>query len=54
MGDLIGTEVAGKPVLRHGSNTPGTVSWQIDSGAAQDVSDGVSPTASSTVNMQSA
>lgn len=39
--DLIGTTVRDKPVLPHGDNTPGTVRWQLDSGLAQDVSDGV-------------
>lgn len=39
--DLIGTQVAGKSVLPYGANTPGTVTWQIDAGWAQDVSDGI-------------
>jgi serralysin len=39
--DLVGTEVNGKIVLPEGTNTPGTVSWQLDSGLAQDVSDGI-------------
>ena len=39
--DLTGTTVNDKPVLAEGANTPGTVSWQIDAGWAQDVSDGV-------------
>jgi hypothetical protein len=39
--DLVGTEVRDKPVLPEGGNVPGTVSWQIDAGWAQDVSDGV-------------
>ena len=41
IGDLVGTTVNDKPVLPEGANTPGTVSWQIDAGWAQDVSDGV-------------
>jgi serralysin len=39
--DLVGTDVNGKPVLPEGANTPGTVSWQLDSGWSQDISDGV-------------
>ena len=39
--DLVGTEVNHKDVLPEGANTPGTVSWQIDAGVAQDVSDGI-------------
>lgn len=39
--DLVGTEVNGKPVLPEGYNVPGTVTWQIDSGWSQDVSDGI-------------
>lgn len=39
--DLVGSTVNGKPVLPEGTNTPGTVSWHIDSGWAQDVSDGI-------------
>jgi Ca2+-binding RTX toxin-like protein len=41
IGDLVGTTVNDKPVLPEGANSPGTVSWQIDAGWAQDVSDGV-------------
>ncbi|MEO6358976.1 MAG: M10 family metallopeptidase [Sphingomicrobium sp.] len=41
VGDLVGTTVNGKPVLPEGGNVPGTVSWQIDAGWAQDVSDGI-------------
>ncbi len=39
--DLVGTTVNDKPVLPEGANVPGTVSWQLDAGWAQDVSDGV-------------
>ena len=40
--DLVGTEVNGKPVFPEGANVPGTVSWQLDSGATLDVgADGV-------------
>lgn len=39
--DLVGDEIRGIPVLPHGANVPGTVSWQIDAGWAQDISDGV-------------
>jgi len=39
--DLIGTEIRGKIVLPQGGNVPGTVTWQIDAGIAQDVSDGI-------------
>jgi Ca2+-binding RTX toxin-like protein len=35
--DLVGTVVNGKPVLPEGANVPGTVSWQLDSGATLDV-----------------
>ena len=31
--DLVGTTVNSKPVLPEGANVPGTVSWQLDSGA---------------------
>ena len=30
-----------KPVLDHGLNVPGTISWQLDAGVQQDVSDGI-------------
>jgi hypothetical protein len=39
--DLVGTTIRDNPVLPQGQNVPGTVRWQLDSGAAQDVSDGV-------------
>ena len=39
--DLVGTTIRDNPVLPQGDNVPGTVRWQLDSGAAQDVSDGV-------------
>lgn len=39
--DLVGATVNDKPVLPEGANVPGTVSWQLDSGWAQDVSDGI-------------
>jgi serralysin len=39
--DLIGTEVRGKIVLPQGGNVPGTVTWQLDAGVSQDVSDGI-------------
>lgn len=39
--DLIGTTIRDNPVLPHGDNVPGTVRWQLDSGLAQDTSDGV-------------
>jgi serralysin len=40
--DLVGTTVNDKPVLGEGANSPGTVSWQIDSGWTMDVgADGV-------------
>ena len=35
--DLVGTTVNGKTVLGEGANTPGTVTWQIDSGWTMDV-----------------
>jgi hypothetical protein len=40
--DLVGTTVRGNPVLPHGANVPGTVTWQIDSGWTLNVgSDGI-------------
>jgi hypothetical protein len=40
--NLVGTEVNDKPVLPEGANTPGTVTWQLDSGWTMDVgSDGI-------------
>ncbi len=32
--DLVGSTVRGVPVLPHGPNQPGTVAWQMDSGAS--------------------
>jgi len=39
--DLVGTVVNDKPVLPEGANVPGTVTWQLDAGWAQNVSDGI-------------
>jgi hypothetical protein len=40
--DFVGTPINDKPVYPEGANTPGTVSWQLDSGAMLDVgSDGI-------------
>jgi hypothetical protein len=40
--DLVGTTVNGNPVLPEGYNTPGTVTWQLDSGWTLDVgTDGI-------------
>ena len=36
-----GETIRDKPVLPLGENVPGTVNWQLDSGLAQDTSDGV-------------
>ena len=38
--DLTGDTIRDNPVLPYGQNVPGTVSWQLDSGASLDVSDG--------------
>lgn len=39
--DLVGSTIRDKIVLPQGQNVPGTVSWQLDSGLKQDVSDGI-------------
>jgi hypothetical protein len=39
--DLVGTTLRNKPVLPEGANVPGTVSWQLDSGATLAAKGGV-------------
>jgi len=39
--DLTGDTIRDNPVLPYGLNEPGTVTWQLDSGASLDVSDGI-------------
>lgn len=40
--DLVGGDpIRDNPVLPHGENVPGTVTWQIDAGLSLDVSDGI-------------